>query len=305
MSLRQMEYLLAVVDERSFTRAAHRLGMSQPALSHQVRALEREVGQPLLERLPSSVRLTPMGRAYVPHAAGALRAATRARRVGQPPTDVRLRIATLYSLSQGVLPPAIRAWRTRYPGAEIDVREFPNLDELAAYMALGVADVGVGPVPRDWVGSVDPLGPEDLVLVLAPDDPVVAGGAEEVALEELADRSWVLYTADNMMSAVIEQACAAAGFSPRAAARTRHTAAAVQFAAAGLGPTIAPRSIIEADLPAAVLRVDPPLRREIAAFSAEGTGEVTASFLDAVRRYGAPRLSGRRARDGAPAAGEA
>src|SRR3954463_12442978 len=68
MTLRQMEYLLAVVDEGSFPRAAERLFVSQPALSHQIKALEQSVGGDLLERQPHSVPLTPMGRAFLPPA---------------------------------------------------------------------------------------------------------------------------------------------------------------------------------------------------------------------------------------------
>src|SRR3954451_15973878 len=100
-SLRQMEYLLAVVEEGSFTRAAQRLSVSQPALSHQIRALERAVGHPLLERLPDAVRLTPMGRAYVPYAVAALHSADEARHVGRPHGEqdhIGLRVAALYSI---------------------------------------------------------------------------------------------------------------------------------------------------------------------------------------------------------------
>ncbi|MCM3925654.1 LysR family transcriptional regulator, partial [Frankia sp. AiPs1] len=78
-TLRQLEYLVRVVDEESFTRAAELLHVSQPALSHQVRALERAVGGALLERLPRAVRPTPMGRALLPHARAALAEAERAR----------------------------------------------------------------------------------------------------------------------------------------------------------------------------------------------------------------------------------
>src|SRR3954469_19272894 len=79
-SLRQMEYLVAVVEEGSFTRAAQRLFVSQPALSHQVKALEGSVGGPLLEGTPQAVRLTPMGPAFLPHAVAAVRAADEAQR---------------------------------------------------------------------------------------------------------------------------------------------------------------------------------------------------------------------------------
>ncbi|MGW2995209.1 LysR family transcriptional regulator [Streptomyces sp. NPDC001193] len=76
-TLRQLEYLVTIVDTGSFTRAAELLHVTQPALSHQVRALERDAGGPLLERLPRAVRLTPMGRAMLPHARAALADAER------------------------------------------------------------------------------------------------------------------------------------------------------------------------------------------------------------------------------------
>src|SRR3954447_13811461 len=80
MSLRQMEYFAAVVEEGSFTRAAERLFVTQPALSHQIKALEKSVGGALLERRPHAVYLTPMGRAFLPHATAAVRAADEAHR---------------------------------------------------------------------------------------------------------------------------------------------------------------------------------------------------------------------------------
>ncbi|MGW2874653.1 LysR family transcriptional regulator, partial [Kitasatospora sp. NPDC001225] len=76
-TLRQLEYLATVVDTGSFTRAAEQLHVTQPALSHQIRALEVALGGPLLERLPRAVRLTPTGRAVLPHARAALAEAGR------------------------------------------------------------------------------------------------------------------------------------------------------------------------------------------------------------------------------------
>jgi DNA-binding transcriptional LysR family regulator len=78
VSLRQLEYFVAVVDEGSFTTAAARLHVSQPGLSHQIQALERQLGGPLLERLPRGVRLTPAGRTALPHARASLAHAERA-----------------------------------------------------------------------------------------------------------------------------------------------------------------------------------------------------------------------------------
>ena len=151
----------------SFTLAARRLDVSQPALSHQVRALERSVGQPLLERAATGVHLTPMGRAFVPHAESALRRAERARRVLRPTEETdELRIATLYSVAIGLLPATIRAWRGRHPGGRVEVLEYANAEELVEQMRLGVADVAIGPRPARWDGEVRGLGEEELVVVL-------------------------------------------------------------------------------------------------------------------------------------------
>ena len=65
-TLRQLEYLVAVAELGSFTRAAAALHVSQPTLSSQIAVLEREVGGSLLDRLPRTVRLTPAGRALIP-----------------------------------------------------------------------------------------------------------------------------------------------------------------------------------------------------------------------------------------------
>src|ERR1700686_3532114 len=95
VSLRQLEYFVAVVDEGSFTMAAARLRVSQPGLSHQIQALERQLGGPLLERVSS--------------------AAMRASGVDAG----ELHVGTLYSISVGVLPAALRTWRRQYPDVQV------------------------------------------------------------------------------------------------------------------------------------------------------------------------------------------
>jgi DNA-binding transcriptional LysR family regulator len=293
MSFRQMEYLLAVVEEGSFTRAAQRLSVSQPALSHQIRALERTVGHPLLERLPDAVRLTPMGRAYLPHAVAALHSAEEARHAGRPrgETDrIGLRIAALYSIAIGIIPPAVLAWRRRYPDAHVELLEYANSADLAGLMTLGGADVAVTATPLHWDGrSVRALGREELVVVLAADDPAAANGRRTLPLTELADRPWVLYTPDNGLADVVAHACAAAGFVASPAVHTHHTSTAVQLAAAGLGPALVPRSMIEVDFSGVRLDPDPPVYRELVAFT--NTAEVPhiAAFIEILAESGAVR----------------
>jgi DNA-binding transcriptional LysR family regulator len=280
MSLRQLEYLVSIVDEGSFTRAAEVLHVTQPALSHQVRALERSFGGPLLERLPRAVRLTPMGRAVLPHARATLADADRARSAARQASELEygeLQLATVYSISLGVLPAVLRKWHREHPAIEIRLVEHRHGDELAAAMAAGAADLAIGPLPAGWSGPVHPLGVEEFVVVLPAGE---AGRTRRrVALSTLADRAWVHYSPDNGLADVLDQACAAAGFRPRVAVRTEQTAAAPVLAAAGLGPALVPANIIGADFDGEVLRPEPPVRRELAAYCRGEGDPLTAAFV--------------------------
>jgi DNA-binding transcriptional LysR family regulator len=277
-----MEYFLAVVEERSFTRAAERLLVSQPALSHQIRALERSVGGALLERLPRDVRLTPMGRAFLPHARTAVRSAEQARRsaraVGQLDAG-ELRVATVHSVALGVLPAALRVWRRERPGVDLALREFSHADELAEQMAQGVADVAVGPRPPGWDGPARSLGHEEFVVV-APDLP-----AGPVRLADLVDRQWVLFSAENGLGEAVSAAFAPLGRLPRAAVRTQQTATAVRLAACGLGPALVPGNVVPPDLAGLVRPLDPPVRRELVAYSRARPSALVTAFAATLERH--------------------
>src|SRR3954447_3129948 len=289
MSLRQMEYLVAVVEEGSFTRAAQRLFVTQPALSHQIKALETSLGGALLERRPQAVHLTPLGRAFLPHAAAAVRAAEDAQRAARSVGQLEageLRLATLHSIALGVIPAAIRAWRLAHPQVSFELHEYVNIDQLAEEMRLGVADVAVSSKPRAWDGPLRSLGLEELVVVVAVDDPLLRGGRRKrVKLELLADRPWVLYRPENALTPTVADACAAAGFVPRAAVRTYHTATAMQLAAAGLGPALVPENVVEPGFTGALLRPAPPVRRELVAFTRTDPSPLVTAFADVLAEH--------------------
>ncbi|WKX73105.1 LysR family transcriptional regulator [Streptomyces sp. XD-27] len=288
MSLRQMEYLLTVVEEASFTRAADVLNVTQSALSHQIKALEREVGGELLERLPRGVSLTPMGRAFLPHAALAVRSAGQARRAARAAAVAaggELHIATVHSVAIGVLPPVVARWRREHPGVRLVLHEYATPEELRERMERGVADVALGPRPRTWSGPVVSLGEEEIVFVLPPDDPLA--GRAAVRLEDLADREWVRCEMEPVIEGrlFLDWVCEQAGFAPRTAVRTQHTSTAVRIAAAGGGIVAAPAHIA-AGVECATVRVDPPWCRELTAFSRVELSGAAAAFVD-----GLPRLA--------------
>ncbi|MEV0681569.1 LysR family transcriptional regulator [Actinosynnema sp. NPDC050436] len=285
MTLRQFEYLVTVVDEGSFTRAADLLHVTQPALSHQIRALERSVGTPLLDRLPRAVRLTPAGRAWLPFARSALADAERAKVAARRVSGLEcgeLSVATVYSLTLGALPPVLREWRTLHPDVRIRLFEHRHTDELREAMARGQADVAVGPKPPEWSGFCRLLGVEEFVLVLPPGSPHDGS----VDLRAFADEGWVLPAPGNGLAEFVAEVCRGLGFQPWAAVRTEQTASVPVLAAAGLGPALVPRNVLPETFDGVVVRPEPPVRRELAAFSHKDPDPLTSAFVGLLERAG-------------------
>jgi DNA-binding transcriptional LysR family regulator len=284
MNLRQLAAFLAVVEEGSFTRAARRLGVAQPSLSQQIRHLEERLGGPLLERLPRGVRLTAAGKALLPEAQTAVRAAERARSAARMALGLEageLEVATLLSMTVGILPEAIGRWHLRFPGIAVRMLEYTHRALLEEDVRRGAGDIALGPRPQSWAGPVEPLGYEELVVVLPRSDPLAQ--AARLPLEALADRSWVLFQPGHGLTEVVTAACRRAGFQPRVAARTTQVQAATALAAAGLGPTMVPDNVIQPSPRAAVVPVDPPVLRELAAYTRREWTSVAAAFLEALR----------------------
>ncbi|MFD4140045.1 LysR substrate-binding domain-containing protein [Streptomyces sp. NPDC058572] len=291
MSLRQMEYFITVVEQRSFTRAAELLHVTQPALSHQIKALEKSVGGPLLERLPRGIRLTQMGRAYLPHAELAVRSAARARRAARAAAGAEggeLHIAAVHSVAVGVLPDVFARWRRAHPGVALVLHEYGTTEALEEAVARGTADLAVGPPPLHWQGPVVQVDEEEIVLVVPFDDRLA--GRTSVRLEELADHSWVRCAMEPVVEgqAFLDRACNRAGFGPRTAVRTQHTSTAVRMAAAGVGVAIAPSHVVRGAVgeDCVVLSADPPWRRALTVFSRVELTGAAAAFAELLRSTG-------------------
>src|ERR1700754_3557811 len=167
-TLRTLEFVVALVDHGSVSAAAASLHMSQPALSHQIAALEKELGAPVVERLWRGVRVTAAGRASAEEARLALRAADQAiqvgRRVGAGGAG-RLRIACAETMTAWLLVPVLRRWRSHRPEVHLDLKEFTSSDQMVSELEAGAVDLAVGPRPTSVSAHVDVLGQEEMVVV--------------------------------------------------------------------------------------------------------------------------------------------
>jgi DNA-binding transcriptional LysR family regulator len=266
--LPQLEYVVAIAEEGSYTAASTRLAIAQPSLSQQVAALEKELGCQLFERLHRGVRLTPAGRAFLPEARATVLAARRARRAVRDATQLEggtLEIATLGSMAIGVLPDAVTAWRRVHPDVAVNVVSYRHRDALEAAVASGVGDLAIGPPPRRWSGETTIVGREEFVVLLSADDP--AAKAERIGLASLAEREWVAFDRDHGLAEWLYAACARAGFTPKLAAQLGEVAAVVRLAAAGVGPAFVPANVVPPGLDAATCGLRRPVYRDIAAYA--------------------------------------
>lgn len=283
MTLRQLEYLLAVAQAGSFTDAAIGLHVSQPTLSQQIRALEAEVGGALLERPPHGVQLTPAGKALVGDAQAAVTSARRALGAGRRAIRAAprmLTLATVRSLAVAVLPATIKRWHERQPDVSIRLLEFANRRQVTEAVVDGRADLGIGPLPRDWGGARVELGWEQLILVIPLSDPLAQVG-HDLSLEALSGREWVLYDEGHGLGEQALAACRAAGFEPEIAVRTAQVEAAARLAAAGIGPTLVPVKNVPPDLAPQVRGVDPPVTWRVWAYvTAAEFSDVAGAFAE-------------------------
>lgn len=268
MELRQLAYFLAVVETGSFTRAAERVRVAQPGVSSQIRQLERELGQPLLDRSGRSVRLTQVGEAVVPYARAALAAVDAAKQAVDELTGLlrgRVAIGMITSCGPLGLPELIAEFHDRYPAVEITLTEGGS-DELTLAVRTGSLDaaiIGLPSAPPAELG-IQLVTDEPLVGAIAPGHPLA--GRRTVSLFELRELPLISLPAGTGIRARLEDACAAAGFAPTIAFEATDPFLLADLAARGLGLAVLPASVLTPapDGVRPVPIVDPALRGQLA-----------------------------------------
>jgi DNA-binding transcriptional LysR family regulator len=290
LSMRALECLVAIVDQGSLTRAATVLRMSQPALSHQMAAVERELRTPVIERLPRGIRPTAAGLAVAAEARVALAAAERATLAGRRVAagrGGRIRIACAETMTAWVLVPVLRDWRRRLPGVELDLTEYTSADQMREVILAGGADLAVGPRPARIDEHTEVLGQEEIVVVAAPEHRFAALAA--VPLAELAAEPLVHYHRANGFSVWMDRLAAQRGVVlPEPALRTASPRTAAQLAAAGMGVTMVPFSALTPWPEATVRSLDPPALRDVVVILAAPHDGLLRRFVRDLERRGLP-----------------
>ncbi|WP_328664098.1 LysR family transcriptional regulator [Streptomyces sp. NBC_00328] len=247
MDLRQLEYFVAVAEERNFTRAAERVHISQSGVSAQIRQLERELGAELFDRSARTVTLTVAGVAALDHARAALAAAGA---VGQAVGEVtglvrgRLTVGMVIGCTLAPLFDALAAFHAAHPGVEISLLE-DGSDRLVDGVRDGTVDlalVGAANAAPDGLDSLTVIS-ERLTAAVPAGHPLER--RRRVALRDLMPYPIVCMPPGTGLRAVFDQACAAQNLRPTIALQASAADAIAGLAARGLGVAVLSASMAE------------------------------------------------------------
>ncbi|MDV3129648.1 LysR substrate-binding domain-containing protein [Mycobacterium sp. 21AC1] len=282
MELRQLEYFVAVADEANFTRAAQRVHVAQPAVSAQIQRLERELGQPLLDRSRRAVRLTAAGEAVLPYARAALTAIADARTaVDELANLVRGSVAIGTVTAHSVdIPGLLQEFHTTHPAVEITLGA-DNSDVLLEQLQTGRLDlalVSMGPGEhREGIGTVV-VTDQAIEAAVCHSDELATRSA--VGLAQLRDRPIIALPPGAGIRQQFDVACARAGFTPRVAFEASTPVALADLAERGLGIAILPSSVARGRESLRALTIDPPMRaRLVLAWRSRGPMSPAARVL--------------------------
>jgi DNA-binding transcriptional LysR family regulator len=245
VQLQQLAYFVAVADTRHFTRAAEEVHVSQPSLSQQIKALERELGAELFSRARGHITLTDAGEALLPLARRILADADTARQEVQELAHLRrgrVRLGATPSLCTGLLPDVLRAFHDRHPGIALLVEEGGSHD-LVRELARGALDLALVvlplPTPSPALTTVE-LFEEDLVVVSSAEAPAPRS---PLRVADLEGRPMVMFRHGYDLRDLTLAACRAAGFEPYFTVEGGEMDAVLGFVRAGLGLAVVPQMV--------------------------------------------------------------
>jgi DNA-binding transcriptional LysR family regulator len=282
-TLPQLRTLLAVVDSGSFTAAAQTLGVSQSSVSRTLRALEEDIGGPLLDRDRGNSP-TALAGEVIPHARAAVAAlealdgSVRARS-GVP--EGRVRLGAVPTVIQGLVPGLLSVWAARLPKVEVSIFEGDD-DEMPEWLETGMVDAAILVDPHpDPPGSVL-VGEDEHAAVVRRDHPFA--GEKVIPLNELLEDG--LLVSMGGCEVQVRRIHALAGLPFETRQRVRELATLMTMVQEGIGVAIMPR-LGEGMLPATLrmIPLEPTVGRRLV-LSGPNTrawSPLTAALVDALR----------------------
>lgn len=275
MDVRDLQCFVAVAEECSFTRAAERLLVAQPAVSQRIRAIERSLGRRLFERSSRHVALTGAGRRLLEIGRPLLdqfEAVDEQIRSAAPAITEDLRVAAVTTLPGVRLSTVVQTFLRHHPSVRFVLRELTTatmLDELAA----GTIDLAIAQAPalRPRGLRVDELAHDDFVLVVPPRHRLAR--RDQVRMGELRTEPFITLDPGSGMHRTLRAAARRAGFEPVVTVEVLQVSTVRELVSAGLGIALIPRAGAGPSGPAvATVTIAPALARPIVIATPEDGG---------------------------------
>jgi DNA-binding transcriptional LysR family regulator len=298
MDLRNLRYFVAVAEELNFSRAAGRMYLSQPALSQQIRKLERELGVSLFHRKRNQVELTEAGRTLLDGARRVLvlveQTAREVREVGGAEAR-HLKVGFPEYANHTPVADALQTFRRRYPYVELEEHETFTLQETLQQidkLHKGQLDVGfmLRPEEDDFIEIEHVL---DIELVAALPEGHPLAGQDAISMKELSEERLILFSHGFHPRCYdyVVGCCRQAGFEPRVVQRKEPQlysgATTYRMVDSGIGVGIVARPVVSGyrqyDVIFKPLRDPAPSLALVAAWRREDTSSNLQAFLEVVR----------------------
>lgn len=287
MELAQIDAFIAAADCGSFSRAAELLSVAQPSLSNRIQSLEREVGQPLFERMGRGVKLTDSGRAFLPYAQRMMRTLNDGLMVLEGTRDGtagRLMIGTAPAVGTYVLPRLLKVFCDNRSGIDVLVRT-GHSDEVLQMVLDDDVQVGFGrPISHPEVRTIV-LYKDELVLVVSSQHRYAKRGT--VTVDDLQEESLIVFDRDSSYYGLIVGLFRDLGVVPQQQMQLDSIEATKKMVESNLGIALLPEVSVEREIRLGTLHKvhiesAEPVQREIAVMYRRNKPQSgpMAAFLD-------------------------
>jgi LysR family transcriptional regulator, low CO2-responsive transcriptional regulator len=254
ISLRQIRVFTAVAQQKSFTRAARELHLTQPAVSQQLKLLEAEVGLPLFEHLNRGIHLTDAGEELLRYA----------QQINEVIRTASESFAAMRGLKRGVLklgavstakyftPSLLSVFRTEFPHVIIKFT-VGNREEIIRQIANNEIDLVImGRPPKELVTTAEPFAKHPLVIISAPDHPL-AKAKRKIPLKQLSSENFVIREQGSGTRASMEHVFKERGVNYSASMEVSSNETIKQAVMAGMGISFISKHTVSLELAAGKL----------------------------------------------------
>ncbi|MFN8627092.1 MAG: LysR substrate-binding domain-containing protein [Candidatus Binatia bacterium] len=286
MNPRHIEFVVAVAEHRSFTRAAEAVHISQPSLSHAIAEIEGLLGTPLFHRLGRSVSLTSAGEAFVESARLVLRDLAVLYESVKAVEELRsgtLDVAAPQASAAGLLASLVGEFRSHHPGVKVRIQTSENLHDIERYVRTGRCEVALTVENVELPLAAEIIGREEHLLVFPPGTKLKR---RPVKHADLAGLPMIVPTGVYEYYGGLALKISSPEQAPVIAVETESRQALLPLVLAGAGFTFLPRVLAEGATREGVViaELDPPLRREIRLVTRPGPLSPAAKVFVALAR---------------------